>query len=286
MKDPVDVLGVRVDPMTEPELLVALREAIEAGKRQQVVTVTTEMVMSARRSARHRALINGADWRVADAIGVAWGAYFLGASFRGPLKGIRVYLRALRTGSWAFVQPQSVKRTLPDVIPGSELSVDLAGMCEEFGYGLYLLGGAPGVAAAAAAELKQRFPALRVTADDADPHRRHEADIRRRIKRDGPQVLLVAYGAPTQEEWVKRNLPKLPKPLVAMGVGGTLDYLGGGSSLTGGGETAKPPPKAVRGHGLEWLWRLLTQPSRWRRIMTALPAFVWAVIQAKRVLTK
>lgn len=284
-KDPVDVLGIELDPVTAPELLVELREAIDRGERHQVVTVTTEMIMRARRDRTHKRLINGADWRVPDAIGTAWGAHFLHAPLRGPFKTPRIYLRALRTGIWAFVRPQSVKRTLPDVVPGSDFSIDLAGMCEEFGYGLYLLGGAPGVAEAAAAELRRRFPELTVTADGADPGKRHEADVRRRIKRAKPGVLLVAYGAPEQEAWIKRNLPKLPGPLVAVGVGGTLDYLGGGRSLTGGGEVAKPPPSAVRRQGLEWLWRLFTQPSRWRRIMTTLPAFVWAVVRAKRAST-
>lgn len=286
MKDPVDVLGVEVDPVTAPELLVKLREAIEQGRRQQVVTVNTEMIMSARRDLAHRKLINSADWRIPDAIGVAWGAHFLHTPVRGPLKTIRLHLRALRTGAWAFIRPRSVRRTLPDVIPGSDFSVDLAGMCEEFGYGLYLLGGAPGVAEAAAAELRRRFPELVVTADGADPGKRHESDIRKRIKQAKPAVLLVAYGAPEQDAWIKRNLSKLPKPLIAAGVGGTLDYLGGGSSLLGGGEVAKPPPGAVRKQGLEWLWRLLTQPSRWRRILAALPAYVWAIVQAKRDSTK
>ncbi|MEX2043399.1 MAG: WecB/TagA/CpsF family glycosyltransferase [Patescibacteria group bacterium] len=285
-KDPVDVLGVELDPVTAPELLVELREAIERGERHQVVTVTTEMIVSARHRTGHRTLINGAGWRIPDTIGVAWGAHFLHAPLRGPFKTPRVYLRAVRTGIWAFVRPRSVKRTLPDVVPGSDFSVDLAGMCEEFEYGLYLLGGAPGVAEAAAAELKRRFPELTVTADGADPEKRFESDIRRRIKRAKPAVLLVAYGAPAQEAWIKRNLAKLPKPLIAVGVGGTLDYLGGGRSLTGGGEVAKRPPRAIRKQGLEWLWRLFTQPSRWRRIVTALPAFVWAVVQAKKDSTK
>ncbi|MDP4000481.1 MAG: WecB/TagA/CpsF family glycosyltransferase [bacterium] len=286
MKDSVSVLGVEVDAVTAPELLVALRQAIEAGKRQQIVTVTTEMIMRSRRHPEHRRLINQADWRLADAIGVVWGASFLSRPLRGPLKTPRLYLRALRTGFGAFLMPRTVKKTLPDTVPGSELTVDLAGMCEEFGHGLYLLGGARGVAEAAAAELRQRFPELKVTADGADPTADQEAAVRRRIKQSKSQILLVAYGAPVQEEWIRRNLPKLPKPLIAVGVGGTLDYLGGGRSLTGGGEVAKPPPRAVRGHGLEWLWRLFTQPSRWRRIMSALPAFVWAVVRAKQGSTK
>jgi N-acetylglucosaminyldiphosphoundecaprenol N-acetyl-beta-D-mannosaminyltransferase len=66
-----------------------------------------------------------------------------------------------------------------------------------------------------------------------------------------------------------------------MGVGGTLDYLAGARSVHGGGK-AKPPPSAVRRHGFEWLWRLFTQPSRWRRIMTAFPAFVRAIVRQKR----
>ena len=89
-----------------------------------------------------------------------------------------------------------------------------------------------------------------------------------RICASGARVLLVAYGAPAQEYWIARNLARL-QPCVAVGVGGTFDYLSG---------TTPRAPAWMRGAGLEWLYRLVRQPWRWRRQL-ALPLFVYLVLR-------
>jgi N-acetylglucosaminyldiphosphoundecaprenol N-acetyl-beta-D-mannosaminyltransferase len=76
---------------------------------------------------------------------------------------------------------------------------------------------------------------------------------------------------PKQERWIARNLPRLPSARVAVGVGGSLDYLAG---------AAKPPPGIVHAIGLEWLWRLVRDPKRWRR-QRVLPRFVLLVLLAR-----
>ena len=80
-------------------------------------------------------------------------------------------------------------------------------------------------------------------------------EIIAKIKRFKPDILLVAYGAPWQEKWLWANRHKL-KAKVGMGVGGTFDYLTGHVLL---------PPEWVNKMGLEWLWRLVHEPWRWRR---------------------
>jgi N-acetylglucosaminyldiphosphoundecaprenol N-acetyl-beta-D-mannosaminyltransferase len=82
----------------------------------------------------------------------------------------------------------------------------------------------------------------------------------------------VAYGHPAQDLWIARNQPILRVP-VAIGVGGVFDYLAGEASLA---------PGWVRRIGLEWLYRLIRQPQRWRRILVAVPLFLWAVIRQSR----
>lgn len=81
-----------------------------------------------------------------------------------------------------------------------------------------------------------------------------------------PDILLVAYGAPWQEKWLWTNRDKI-KAKVAMGVGGTFDYLT---------DRAKMPPDWINQLGLEWLWRLVHEPWRWRRQLNLL-RFVWQV---------
>jgi N-acetylglucosaminyldiphosphoundecaprenol N-acetyl-beta-D-mannosaminyltransferase len=83
-----------------------------------------------------------------------------------------------------------------------------------------------------------------------------------------PDILFVAFGMPRQERWIARNLDRLPGVRVAVGVGGSLDYLAG---------AATPPPRVVHAIGLEWLWRLALDPRRWRR-QRVLPHFVLLVL--------
>ncbi|HET9496248.1 MAG TPA: WecB/TagA/CpsF family glycosyltransferase, partial [Chloroflexia bacterium] len=74
-----------------------------------------------------------------------------------------------------------------------------------------------------------------------------------------PDVLLVAYGAPRQDLWIAEHRGEMPDSIrVAMGVGGVFDYLSG---------RAKLAPAPIRRVGMEWLYRLATQPWRWRRIL-------------------
>ena len=98
-----------------------------------------------------------------------------------------------------------------------------------------------------------------------------DADVLPRVLAAAPDVVLVAFGMPKQERWIARNLDRLPSTRVAVGVGGSLDYLAG---------AAKPPPAIVHAIGLEWLWRLVRDPRRWRR-QRVLPAFAALVLLSR-----
>jgi N-acetylglucosaminyldiphosphoundecaprenol N-acetyl-beta-D-mannosaminyltransferase len=88
-----------------------------------------------------------------------------------------------------------------------------------------------------------------------------------RIKQESPDLLFVALGAPRQEQWIARHLPELPVSL-AMGVGGSFDVLSG---------RVKRAPEVWQKLNLEWLYRLLSQPKRWRRQLL-LPQFALSVL--------
>lgn len=139
------------------------------------------------------------------------------------------------------------------------------------GVSIFLLGAAPGVAERAADALRRRAPDLRIAGcyaglpDDAEPVAR--------VRAAAPDVLLVAYGMPKQERWIARNLASLPSVRLAIGVGGVFDQLAG---------LQRVPPAVLHRLGLEWLWRLLLEPSRWRR-QRLLPLFA-ALILRKRLL--
>ena len=141
-------------------------------------------------------------------------------------------------------------------VTGSDLAPKLAAACAREGLRLYLLGGAPGVAEAAARELKVRQPSLIISGTysppKADVLSMAHTDILARLKEAQPHLLLVAFGAPKQEKFINLHVREWAVPL-SVGVGGTLDFLAGAQ---------RRAPVLVQRIGLEWVWRLATDPGR------------------------
>lgn len=143
-------------------------------------------------------------------------------------------------------------------------------LCDELfrrGRSLYLLGAAPGVAAAVAVAAKARCPGLAIAGThdgmlaDAD-----HARVVAAINASGANVLLVAMGAPRQEFWIAEHAHEL-KVAVAIGVGGLFDFASGNMPRA---------PAWLRRLGLEWTYRLRQEPSRlWRRYVLGNPLFLW-----------
>jgi N-acetylglucosaminyldiphosphoundecaprenol N-acetyl-beta-D-mannosaminyltransferase len=131
-----------------------------------------------------------------------------------------------------------------------------------------MLGAAPGIAQKAADVLRARYPGVQIVGVYAgSPAPSDEDALVERVNASGADILFVAYGAPVQDKWIARNLPRL-RVKMAMGVGGSFDFVAG---------IIPRAPLWMRQAGLEWLYRLYLQPWRARR-MLRLPRFVWAVL--------
>jgi N-acetylglucosaminyldiphosphoundecaprenol N-acetyl-beta-D-mannosaminyltransferase len=159
-------------------------------------------------------------------------------------------------------------------VTGVDLTLELlSGKCPQAQ--IYLLGGAPGVAEAV--KIKYARENI-VSAEDGgkllgnNNELENNQAILDRINNSGANILLVAFGQIKQEMWLAENLPKLPNIKIAIGVGGTFDYLSG---------RAKRPPQWLRNLGLEWLYRLIKEPKRWKRIWNATAVFSWLVFRKK-----
>jgi N-acetylglucosaminyldiphosphoundecaprenol N-acetyl-beta-D-mannosaminyltransferase len=234
----IRILGVAIDDVTEAEAIERITTFIASGTPHQVVTINPEFVMEARHNADFRRVLGAADLATPDGFGLLLVARQRGIPFRGRVTGVA-------------------------------LAEQIAVLAAQHGWSLFLLGAAPGVAEHAAAALRRAHPALRIAGCYAgSPNPSDEAAIRERIAEAHPDVLLVAYGHPAQELWIARNQPHLRVP-VAIGVGGVFDYLAG---------VVPRAPAWMRRAGMEWLYRLVKQPWRWRRILVAVPLFLWAAL--------
>jgi N-acetylglucosaminyldiphosphoundecaprenol N-acetyl-beta-D-mannosaminyltransferase len=239
----VYVLGVRVDRLSQQQALTAIDQLITLHRQnkaltcQQVVTVNPEFVMTAQHNTTFRQYINQAAIVVPDGMGIVWATRYL-------------------------------RLPVPERVTGTDMLPELARLCAQKGYRLYLLGAAPGVAEMAAERLQALAPGLQIAGTYAgSPDPAEEDAISERIHAAQADVLCVAYGAPAQDLWIGRNLTRLPVA-VAMGVGGAFDFLTGRQVRA---------PRLMQRAGLEWLYRLYREPWRWRR-MLALPEFAIQVV--------
>ena len=87
-----------------------------------------------------------------------------------------------------------------------------------------------------------------------------------KINKTKPEILLVGLGMPKQEKWIAQNLSKLLSVKLAIGVGGAFDFISG---------RVRRAPKIVQRAGLEWLWRVVFYPSRWKKTWRSVIIFPW-----------
>ena len=156
-------------------------------------------------------------------------------------------------------------------VTGIDLTMAVAERAAERGWPVYLLGAAPGVADAAAEAYRARFSGFQVAGVGDGFFRGRDAEVCERIRRSGARILFLALGSPAQEYWLHAHLGETGCR-VGMGVGGTFDVLAG--------KTARAPALMQR-LGLEWLHRLIKEPSRYRR-MAVLPVFLLLALLERR----
>ena len=242
------ILNTPVHAVTMADTLTLVRRFMVEPRLHQICTTNPEFVMAAQTDVDFRRVLHEADLCIPDGIGLVLASRWL-------------------------AQRQVGERPLPERIPGSELVYHLAELAAQEGWRLFLLGAAPGVAERAAAIFQTKYPDLVIAGTYAgSPDLAENEAIVRRINDSHAEVLFVAYGAPRQDKWIAHNRGALPTVRLAIGVGGSLDFVTG---------KAARAPRWVQNLGLEWLHRLVKEPWRWRR-MLALPRFAMAVVSGSR----
>jgi N-acetylglucosaminyldiphosphoundecaprenol N-acetyl-beta-D-mannosaminyltransferase len=232
----IEILGCRVDALGRDDAIAWIVAAARAGVPRRVVTLGVEMVMASRRDPRFRATLAGCDLSLCDTIGILIASRVRAGPLRERVTGVDL------------IAPLAERSAAGD---------DLR---------LYFLGSAPGVAAGARDALLAVHPGARIVgARDGYFTPADDAMVAATIAASGANVLVAGLGSPKQEFWLEQHLAATGCA-VGIGVGGSFDVIAG---------TKKRAPRVVQRLGLEWLYRLVQEPSRWRRQL-ALPRFAIA----------
>lgn len=249
MKTRLTVAGVPVDPVTMEEALERSAEFLASGRSHRIVTPNPEMAVLAARDPGFRRILEGSDLCLADGFGLRIAAAI-------------------------------ERKRIPATVTGAEFTLQLAQLAEQKHCSVYLLGSGSGVAEDAAKHLVLNFPALKIAGAEQGGTIRwiagaweEDAGLTERIAAAKPDVLFVALGHGKQERWIRDHLPRLPSVKIAVGVGGTLDFLAG---------RVWRAPRIFRRMRLEWLWRLMIEPWRATRVFEATFVFLWMVLKNRR----
>ena len=234
------VVGVRVDAVQLPEAVGRIKRWIDNREYGKYVAVTgMHGVAESRQDPRFREILNQAALVVPDGMPLVWLGRWHGHSLRRRVTGSELMLAFCReTGS----QPRH-----------------------------FFYGGAPGVAEDLARQLHEQFN-ITVAGTYTPPFRplseAEEADLTSHVHAAAPDILWVGLSTPKQERWMSDHHLKLKVPVI-LGVGAAFDMNSG---------RLKRAPAWMRESGLEWFYRLLSEPRRlWRRYLVTIPQSVWSI---------
>ncbi len=249
-----DILGVRVDDLSTPELRETLRTWLLGDVTRLIVTPNAEFIILAQDDPEFKQILGRADLALPDTV------------------SLRFAVAAL---SEARLQHRHT---------GADTLIELAELAMQTKRRLMILGGSPRKTQRAAAVLRQQFAGLDIVCFDpgiVDNHhvRLSEATLAG-IERLQPRVIAVALGHGKQERVMEILKIKLPSIRVLMGIGGAADYVA---------KAVTRAPQSWQNYGFEWAWRLMQEPWRWRRIFTAVVIFplrvVWVTLVTGRFVT-
>ena len=276
-KNELKILGLRVDPVSFVEAAGLIDGFVDDGQKHLVVTPYAESVVAATRDAEFRNVVNSSALSVPDGGGILAAADFL--SYKIAPKGVTRIMIALTYGFLVGLKLLFFRRTfkiLKETVRGVDLLESLCLLAQKKNLRVFLLGGPPGVAERAALVLKTMYPGL-VTMAESGPADLGSASAEemscliQAINQFAPAFLFVAFKPGEQEKWLAKNMGQI-NARVFMAVGGALDMISG---------YKKRAPQVLRRLGLEWLWRLIIEPSRIGRIYNAVIIFPLLVFREK-----
>ena len=266
------ILDVQFDVCTKNSAIERIMDALENrayenGK--QIATPNPEMLLEAQKNADFKTVLNKSWLNIPDGIGILWAS-----TFREITKNSSPLGRALKMIFSLFaltIYPKSCTKVFPERITGVDLMESICAVSK--GIPIFLLGAKSGIAEKVETILKAKYKGINIVGVfSGSPSEDDFIAIQAVIAETQPEILFVAYGSPNQELWIARHLHELKSVKIAMGVGGAFDFLAG---------TRKRAPRMMQKFGLEWLFRLIQEPSRIKRIYNATIKFPLKILRQR-----
>lgn len=237
-----NVLGINLSELTLQKVQKKITEFLTDGRQHYLVTPNPEIILQSHKDEELFYILNKADLSLADGFGL---------KLAGLLAGVKI--------------PR---------LTGADLSLDLLSLANDQKIKVAVLNWRGGLSPHREIEraLNKKYPTLDFLVVDTSRSQPLAADVIRRINDFSPAVLFNTFGSPYQEKIIYHNLKKLPSVKLALGIGGAFDFITGRASRA---------PKIFRAVGLEWLWRLIKKPKRWKRIYNATAVFTGKLLKAR-----
>lgn len=243
-----NILGIKLSELSPSGTLEKIQKFLKDGEQHYIVTPNPEIILSSHKDEEFFYILNRADLSLADGFGL---------KIAGRIFGVKI--------------PR---------ITGSDLTFKLLDIAAEQGIKIMVLNWSGGLSSQAEIEaaLKEKYPRLAFLVLDVAREKFLKPETIAIINAAAPRIMFSALGFPYQEKVIYHNLEKLPTVKLALGIGGTFDYLT---------KKIKRPPQSFRWLGLEWFWRLLNifrfqnKARRLKRIFNATVVFFAKVLKAR-----
>ena len=232
----IKIRGLYFDNVTMSEALAFAERALATDRGVCVFTPNAEIAQLAIENEEIMRLLNSADLLLPDGAGI-------------------------------LLASEILKTPLAEKVAGVDFGLGVLSLAAQKEIPAFLLGGKPSIAATAAKKLNRRLPALKIVGTHDGYFEKKGAandDVIKQINAVGAQILFVCFGAPMQEKWIAENKHRLPSVRLFAGLGGSLDVYA---------ETVRRAPDFFIKTRLEWFYRLLQEPKRFRR-MIKLPKYI------------
>jgi len=270
MQETLEILGIRFDKVTLGEATKKALESAKSKNQSYIATPNPEFLLEARKNPAFAKVLNNSKLNIPDGTGILWATKYLDITKKNSSKTLKIF-------KWIYslllvpFSPKSIRKILKERVTGVDLMENICKHSNENNLKIYLLGAKEGTAEKTKEILEKKYPGIEVVGTfGGTPSQEGEKEIVEKVIKSQAQILFVAYGAPNQELWISRNLHKMPNVKLAIGVGGSFNFIAG---------IRKRAPKIIQRLGFEWIYRLLQEPSRIKRIYNATIKFSTTILK-------